>query len=361
MHCSQARHSAGFIDVELRTSDYQTTLRVADRLLHATTGRCEEHLNQAPRITGTHPETAPPCPKAVSVLLTATDDQALRLRGILLMCLAGLCFSALDTCAKLLVADFAAMQVVFVRFLGHLAFTVASVGPRNLPRLWRTNRPVLLGVRGCLLFISTLGNFLALRYLALSETVSILFASPFLVAVLAGPMLGEWIGPRRWVAVMIGFTGVIVVTQPGTAGFHWAVLFSVMATTSYAFYAIVTRILAATDSNATQQFYASLIATIAFLPIMPFVWIWPQDLLSVALMAATGFFGFLGHGFLISAHRYAPAPILSPFIYVQIVWMTLFGYIVFAHVPTTANIVGAGIVVASGLYLLFRERRVKSA
>ncbi|MEJ8572868.1 DMT family transporter [Microbaculum marinum] len=293
------------------------------------------------------------------MLLNGADDQALRIRGILLMILAGFCFSALDTCAKLLVLEFSALQVVFVRYLGHFAFNLVSVGPNNLPKLWRSKRPVLLVVRGFLLLISTMCNFLALRYLALSETVSILFASPFLVAILAGPMLGEWIGPRRWIAVLVGFVGVIVVTQPGTAGFQWAVLLSVSATIAYAFYAIVTRTLAASDSNSVQQFYASLIPMIAFLPIMPFVWVWPQDLTAVALMVGTGLFGYFGHGFLISAHRYAPAPILSPFVYVQIIWMTVFGFLVFNDVPTTANIVGAGIVVASGLYLLLRERRVK--
>mgnify|MGYP000616258764 CR=1 FL=1 len=294
-------------------------------------------------------------------ILSGEDDQALRFRGVLLMIAAGVCFTLLDTCAKLLVVEFAALQIVFVRFFGHLVFTIGSVGRGNLPRLWQTRRPVMMVVRGLLLLGSTLGNFMALRYLALSETVSILFASPFLVAILAGPMLGEWIGPRRWIAVLIGFTGVIVVTQPGTAGFHWAAIYSVAATTSYAFYAIVTRMLAVTDSNAVQQFYASLIATAALLPIMPFVWTWPGDLLSIAMMAATGFFGFLGHSFLITAHRHAPAAILSPFVYVQIIWMTLFGFLVFDHVPTTANIVGAGIVVSSGLYLLFRERRLKGA
>ena len=293
-------------------------------------------------------------------LLSGVDEQSLRLRGIALMILAGMCFTALDTNAKLLVVDFAAMQVVFVRYLGHLALTVATVGPRRLSGLWRTQRPVLLIARGFLLFGSTLFNFVALRYLALSETVSILFSSPFLVAVIAGPILGEWIGPRRWAAVLVGFAGVLVVTQPGTAGFQWAALYSVAGSVCYAFYAVVTRILAATDSNPTQQFYASLVGTLAFLPAMPFVWVWPDNLVSIAQMAATGLFGFIGHGFLISAHRYAPAPILSPFIYVQIIWMTLFGYFVFGDVPTTANLVGAGIVIASGLYLLFRERAVKA-
>jgi len=294
-------------------------------------------------------------------VLPGADDASLRVRGIFLICLAGFCFSTLDACAKTLVVDFTAMQVVFVRYLGHLVLTVGSVGPRGLPRVWRTKRPVLIVVRGVVLFASTLCNFLALRYLQLSETVSILFSSPFLVAVIAGPLLGEWIGPRRWAAVMVGFAGVIVVTQPGTDGFQWAALFSVCAAITYAFYAIITRILTASESDSAQQFYAALVGTVAFLPVMPFVWIWPQDLLQVALMGAIGIIGFVGHGFLISAHRYAPAAILSPFVYVQIVWMTLYGFLVFGDVPTAANILGAGIVIASGLYLLFRERTVKEA
>lgn len=293
--------------------------------------------------------------------LTETEERRLRLRGILLMCLAGVCFSGLDTAAKLLVVQYAAMQVVFVRYLGHLALTVAAVGPSRLPHLWRTKRPVLMVLRGLALFGSTFFNFMALRYLALSETVAIAFAAPFLIAVLAGPILGEWIGPRRWAAVLVGFLGVLVVTQPGLAGFQWPMLYSVASVICYSFYAITTRILAATDGNPVQQFYASLVGCLILLPAMPFVWIWPQDALSLGLMAATGIFGFVGHGLLINAHRYAPAPILSPFAYLQIVWMTIMGYLVFAHVPGAANIVGAAIVVASGLYLLFRERKVKGS
>lgn len=291
--------------------------------------------------------------------LSESEERRLRLRGILLMCLAGVCFSGLDTAAKLLVVQYAAMQVVFVRYLGHLVLTVAAVGPTRLPHLWRTERPVLMVLRGIALFGSTFFNFMALRYLALSETVAIAFAAPFLIAVLAGPILGEWIGPRRWAAVLVGFMGVLVVTQPGLAGFQWPMLFSVASVICYSFYAITTRILAATDGNPVQQFYASLVGSLILLPAMPFVWIWPQDLLSVGLMAATGIFGFVGHGLLINAHRYAPAAILSPFAYLQIVWMTFMGYLVFAHVPGAANIIGAGIVVASGLYLLFRERKVR--
>jgi len=293
--------------------------------------------------------------------LSAVDDPSLRLRGIAFMILTGLCFSALDACAKLLIFEFAALQVVFVRYLGHLVLTMASAGPRRLPSLWRTRHPIMLIVRGVFLLMSTLFNFLALRYLALSETVSISFSTPFLVAILAGPMLGEWIGPRRWLAILVGFAGVLVVTQPGMEGFNWAVLFSVAAAIGYAFYAIVTRIVGATESNTTQQFYASLIPVLAFLPAMPFIWEWPATLSAVLTMFGAGFFGFLGHNFFISAHRYAPAPILAPFLYAQIIWATLLGLLVFGHVPTLANIVGALIVVASGLYLLFRENRVKTA
>lgn len=293
--------------------------------------------------------------------LTAAEERQIRLRGIALMCLAGVFFSGLDTAAKLLVVNYAAMQIVFVRYLGHFAMTVVTVGPTKLPQLWRTDRPGLLVLRGVLLFVSTLLNFLALRHLALSETVSIMFAAPFLIAVLAGPMLGEWIGPRRWFAVLTGFLGVLIVTQPGLAGFQWPMLYSVAGACGYALYAIITRIVAATDGNPVQQFYASLVGWLPLLPVMPFIWVWPQDLASVGLMLATGIFGFIGHGMLISAHRHAPAAILSPFGYVQIIWMILLGYLVFGDIPGAANLIGAGIVIASGLYLLFRERKVQGA
>ncbi|MGE0847141.1 MAG: DMT family transporter [Flavobacteriaceae bacterium] len=288
------------------------------------------------------------------------DDPAERLAGIGLMCLALLCFSCLDTTAKLLSRDFHTFQIVFARYLGHLVVVAAIVSPARSSLLWRTRQPLLQFVRGLLLLGSTMCNFLALQYLQLAETMSIFFSTPLLVAALAGPLLGEWIGPRRWAAVLFGFAGILVVTRPGLGGMHPAALFSVGAALCYAFYAIVTRVLMSRGEGVlATQFYGALIGTLCVLPLVPGHWQSPHDDLSMALMLAMGAFGAIGHGLLTLAHRIAPAPVLSPFIYTQIVWMVSLGFLVFHDVPNPWTLVGAAIVISSGLYLLFRERRVK--
>ncbi len=295
----------------------------------------------------------------MSIAARSAEERAGRLRGIGLMIVTGLCFSCLDVSAKYLVATYAALQIIFIRYLGHLVLTMAVAAPYGLHTLWRTGRPGLLLLRGAFLVGSTALNFFALQYLQLAETMSIFFATPFIVAVLAGPVLGEWIGPRRWAAVLFGFAGVIVVTRPGLGGMHWAAFLSMGAACCYACYALTTRMLATSDGNAAQQFYASALGTLVFLPFLPFVWTWPTDWLSIVAMVATGTFGFLGHGFLITAHRYAPAAVLSPFVYVQLIWMVTLGYLAFGDVPSGWTLAGAAIVVVSGLYLLLRERQLK--
>ena len=190
--------------------------------------------------------------------------------------------------------------------------------------------------------------------------MSIFFATPFVVALVAGPLLGEWIGPKRLAAIVVGFLGVLIVLRPGLGGLPWQAMFSVMAMLSYAGYSITTRMLAPTEKAATAQFYASGVGTIAYLPFVFFVWETPDTWFLVFLMVLMGLIGALGHQFIIHAHRRAPAPILSPFIYTQIVWMAALGYLVFGDIPGMWTLVGAGVVVMSGLYLLGRERAVKT-
>jgi drug/metabolite transporter (DMT)-like permease len=222
-----------------------------------------------------------------------------------------------------------------------------------------TRRPLLQIGRSTLMLLSTILNVFALRFLQLDEALSILFSTPFLIAILSGPMLGEWIGWRRWTAVLIGFAGVLVVTRPGIGGMHPAALLSFASALCYAFYSITTRMLARTDSNETILFYSNLVGVLAMFPVLPFAWTTPQSPLIVALMLGMGLFGSLGHYLLIAAHRLAPASLLAPFIYTQLVWVILFGYVVFAHVPTAWTLGGSAIVIGSGLYVLYRERKVK--
>jgi drug/metabolite transporter (DMT)-like permease len=232
------------------------------------------------------------------------------------------------------------LQVVWARYTGAFVCAFLVSNPWTRPGLMRTRRPVLQLVRSALL--------------------SILFSVPFMVAALAGPMLGEWIGWRRWTAISVGFVGVLLVMRPGPLGFDAAVLLSVGSAICYAFYGIITRQLARTDSNDTTLFYTNLVGVLAMLPVVPFVWSVPANFWIAGLMILLGVFGSFGHYLLIAGHRLAPASILSPFIYTQLVWAVMLGYLVFGDVPNQWTLAGAGIVIASGLYILDRERKMHS-
>lgn len=282
----------------------------------------------------------------------------LRLKGIGLMCAALLCFSCLDAIAKWLGQQMDPLQVVWARYCGALVVVVILFNPWRHPGVLLSRRPWLQAVRSAILFASTALNFLALQYLQLDQTVSIVFATPFIVAVLAGPLLGEWIGPRRWAAVVVGFLGVLVVTRPWSGSVHWAMVLSLVGAICYAFYNLMTRMLAGHDSAGTTSIYSVAFGAIVATGLVPMVWTAPQGLTTVLAMAAIGAFGAIGHWLLILAHGYAPAGVLAPFIYTQIVWMAGLGWLVFAQVPAANTLAGAAIVIASGLYLLYRERVV---
>ena len=154
---------------------------------------------------------------------------------------------------------------------------------------------------------------------------------------------------------------MLLVARPGFGGLHPAALLSVAGAVCYALYSISTRVLARSDSSETTLFYSNLIGALAMLPIVPFFWSTPSSWFIVFLMVIIGAFGSIGHYFLIRGHRLAPASALAPFIYTQLVWTTTLGYLVFGDVPHRWTIVGGLIVVGSGLYLLYRERKVGTA
>jgi drug/metabolite transporter (DMT)-like permease len=289
---------------------------------------------------------------------SAHEQRRLRLTGIGLMCATVIVFACLDATAKYLGAQMPTLQVVGVRCVTAFLIAFLFSNPFNRPGLLRTGRPMLQFWRSLMLLGSTMFNFMAFRFLQLDEAMAILFSTPFLIAILAGPMLGEWVGWRRWTAILVGFSGVLLVVRPGVGGFQWAALLSFGSAVCYAFYNILTRMLSRLDSSETTLFYANLFGCVVMAPVLPFVWTTPPTWLDVALMPALGVLGAGGHFLLILAHRRAPASVLSPFIYTQIVWASTFGFLVFANVPNRWTVAGAGIVIASGLYLLYRERKV---
>jgi drug/metabolite transporter (DMT)-like permease len=272
------------------------------------------------------------------------------------MCAALLCFSFLDAIAKWLNPQIGTLETTWARYLSSVGFVALFLNPWTSPGVSVTKKPWMQAVRSLLLFCSTILNFLALQHLQLAETMAITFLTPLVVALLCGPLLGEWVGPRRMAAIGVGFIGVLVVVRPGLGGMHPAAFYTVAGVFCYAFYGILTRILARHDSSATTMFYSGFAGLIILTPVIPFVWQTPPNSLVVAMMVAVGAFGALGHWLIIHAYKRAPASVLAPFMYTQIVWMIALGWIVFNDLPDRWTLAGAAIVIASGLYLLHRER-----
>jgi drug/metabolite transporter (DMT)-like permease len=281
-----------------------------------------------------------------------------RLIGIALMCGAVALFACLDATAKYLNTQMDSLEIAWARYTSAFVLTLIVSNPITQTGLLRTRSLKLQLIRSVLLVASTALNFLALRWLQLDEALSIIFTFPFIVAIISGPMLGEWIGWRRWSAIGFGFAGVLLITRPGLGGMHPAAFFSIAATICYGFYAVITRIVSRFDSNQTSLFYANFIGALVMLPVIPFVWQPPANWLIALMLAMIGVFGSAGHYFLIAGHRLAPASVLAPFIYTQLIWVLILGYLVFDHVPNGWTMAGAAIVIGSGLYLLYRERKV---
>jgi drug/metabolite transporter (DMT)-like permease len=279
-----------------------------------------------------------------------------RLTGIALMCGAVACFACLDSSAKFLSRDMSVIQVVWARYAGAFVLAFVLSNPLTHPGLIRSKRQVLQVGRSLSLLLSSFLNFLALRYLQLDQALAITFSTPFLVAALAGPVLDEWIGVRRWAAIAVGFLGVLVVARPGFGSIHPAALFSLAAAFTLAFYNVTTRLLARYDPSETTLFYSNFVGFIVTSPLLPLVWTPPANGRDIVLMIAVGVFGAVGHYLLIVAHRFTPASVLSPFMYTQLLWAGALGYLLFRDVPNKWTLTGAGIVVGSGLYLLQRER-----
>jgi drug/metabolite transporter (DMT)-like permease len=282
------------------------------------------------------------------------------LKGIGLMCLALAFFSCLDATAKYMgaVAQLPVAQVVWLRFISQFLLIVLVTGVIAIPRLLSTRRLPHQMLRSALMLGSTLLNFLALKSLRLDQTQTIYFLAPFVVALLSGPFLGEWIRWRRMLAILVGFSGILVVVRPGLQAFEPALLLAFGSMLCYAVFMLLTRYLAPYDAPEVTLFYSLLAGVVIMGPIAMMGWVWPKDGLTWALLLSMGFWGGLGHYIFIIAYRHAPAAVLAPFIYLGLITHTATGYLVFGQVPDRWTIAGAAIVIASGVYLVHRERVV---
>jgi len=290
--------------------------------------------------------------------LLLPDSSRNRLIGIGIVSGAYFCFAVLDASAKWLVRSLPVLEVVWLRFVAHVLFMLVPMAHAGELTLRGVRSPGLQLLRGLMLATMTALNFWALQYLQLAETGSVQFAVPILVALLAAWLLGERLDRGRWFAVLAGFAGVVVIMRPGTQGFHPAILLAACNAVLYALFNLLTRRMAASEPPSITNVLSALGAVVLIAPFAISVWVTPASLAQWAVIALAGLAGGTGHLCLAHAHRFAPASTLAPFLYQQILYMTLLGFLVFGDVPGTAVIGGAGIVIASGMYLLWRERRV---
>ena len=285
------------------------------------------------------------------------DSAQNRLVGIGFVSLAYLLFTLLDGSAKWLVGSMPVIMVVWLRFVMHALIGGAVLFPLRGVALVRTRYWRWHALRA-LMFVAMTGiNFWALQYLQLTVTSSIFFTVPILIALISTLLLGERLDGARWIAIAAGFGGVLFIVRPFSAAFHPAMLASLVNAMIYAVFMLMTRRLAAYETPETIQYLPAVGAAIVLTPFAIAGWEWPDTALEWTVACLLGVFGAVGHYFLAAAHRYARASVLAPFQYQQVVYMALFGYLVFGDVPAPAVWLGALIVVTSGLYLFHRERR----
>jgi len=293
----------------------------------------------------------------------ATESSRHRLEAIGLMLAAVVLFSGLDTAAKFLVTreGLSVAQVVWVRFVGQFALLLLllpAFGVMTVKALFTTNRPGLQLVRSVLMVGTTAFNFLALEYLRLDQTITIVFLAPLMVALLAGPLLGEWVGWLRFVAIMVGFCGVLIAVRPGFGAVHPAVLYAFAAMLVYALFMLLTRHMAHFDPPLVTLFFSMFVGTFCAAPLALMDWHAPPDAISWVLLCSLGVLGGTGHWLFLHAYRLAPASTIAPFLYMQILTMVAFGFAVFGDLPDVWTLAGAAVIVASGVYLVQRERTV---
>lgn len=290
--------------------------------------------------------------------MTDADRYPHAVRGIGLLVLATSSFGCLDTFSKILVAYYPAPALVWLRFVLQTGVMAAIFLPRMGLGLLRTTSLGVQLVRGLFLIGSSVLFVLSLGHMQIAEAAAITFLSPVIVALAGGWLLGERVHARTWFAVAGGFTGVLFIIQPGGAGFTWYYLMPLGCACCMAGYQLLTRKLAGHDDPITTLFYPGLIACLVLPAAFPgSAFDVPQQPLHLAMLCAIGVLGAVGHFLLIRAHHHAPATLLAPFGYTQLVVVTILGFVVFRQLPNALALGGMALVAASGLGLVLASRR----
>ena len=277
-------------------------------------------------------------------------------RGILMALLATVAYAVVDTLSKYQARDYPVEMIVWARYAVPLVLLLAVFLPQRGRRMLRTAFPLLQLVRGVLLTAGTVFIVFAYRVMPIAEAQAISFIHPVLLTLLAVVFLGETVNRLGWAAVLLGFSGVLVIVRPGGGLFTAAALLPLGLALSFSSYQIFTRMVARQEDSINSLYCVLLVGSVVMSLALPFAWIAPtaKGLLFFALIGITS---GAGHFLTIKALEYAPASLLAPFAYIQLLWVSILGMVVFGDFPDSITLIGMAIVVAGGLLVAASHRR----
>ncbi len=265
-------------------------------------------------------------------------------------------FPAQDAIVKWLSPDYSVFQLLFMRsifvFIPVAILVMRSGGPRVL----RTKQPAMLLLRAAFSFGAWSVYFFAISQIPLADAMALVFSAPLIITALSVPFLGEAVGLRRWVAVGVGFLGVLIMIEPGSGTLKGVALLPLVSAAFYSISMLLTRILTRREASVTMLFYSTLTILVLSGVAQPFVWVTP-DWPDLGLMALMGLLTGCAQFLATQAYRFAAPAVVAPFDYTSLVWATLYGYLLFGDLPRSSVVIGAAVVIGSGLFILYRERR----
>ena len=279
--------------------------------------------------------------------------------GIFLMVITTIVFAGQDGLSKYLATEYNVYMVVMIRYWFFAAFvmTISSRKPGGVKQVAKTKTPLLQIFRSLLLVAEMCVTILAFTLLGLAETHAIFASYPLIIAMLSGPILGEHVGWRRWLAICVGFFGILIILNPGNGIFSPYALVPLAGAILFALYGLLTRYAGQYDNSSTSFFWTGIIGCIAMTAIGLNFWD-PVSQADWSIMLILSASGMLGHFLLIKCYEVAEASAVQPFAYLQLIWASIIGIIIFGEQITTNVFIGACIIVGAGLFTLWRERKV---
>ena len=270
------------------------------------------------------------------------------LTGIALVVTAMACFATLDTTAKLVSASVPLLMGIWFRYCFQALMTTLVVVPRFGVAVLKTQHPRFQILRGLLLLISSFFAFSSLLYLPVADFTAIGSLVPLIITLLAARMLGEQVSKRRWVLVLGGFAGAMLIIRPGGANFIWPMLLPLGAVVTYSWFQLLTSHMVKTENPLTMHLYTGWVGTLVPSLMLPFVWVNPTQK-ELGMLLLVGALGTVGHYLLILAYKRSPASNLTPYLYAQIVFAMLGGWLVFNQVPDSWALAGIALIAACGV------------